>query len=72
LQGTHELSHAPGPRAEAALGEEAGSGTLADLGEPPRKVRGNWDSYKGQKYWWQTFFGALSITITPALTSTIL
>ena len=35
LQGTHKISHAPQPRAEAVISKEPGSDPPADLGESP-------------------------------------
>lgn len=51
----HRKPHMPRAQGRGSTWEEAGLGTLADLGEPPGEAGGTWDSSWGRRRWRQAF-----------------
>ena len=72
LSAYHKISHALSLNAETAITKDPESNLLADLGEPPGKTGGNWDSLWGHRPWQQPFLETHSNTRILVLARTIL
>lgn len=60
LKGAQNVSHCPGPKAQAVIGKEPGSYPPSYLGEPPRESGGNHRAPRGYRHWQSPFWGAHS------------